>query len=80
MVGRVLAQVARDVGAADRVGLAEQVVGEPDAAVRVGAAELGQRAPRPGAHLVLVLAEQRGEVAVALAALEQQLQGRLLVG
>ncbi len=80
MVGRVLAQVARDVGAADRVGLAEQVVGEPDVAIRVGSAELGQRAPRPGADLGLVLAQQRGEVAVGLPALEQQLQGGLLVG
>ena len=68
------------VGPADRVGLAEQVVGEADVAVGVGAGQLGERRAGPGAHLRLVDPEQRGEVGVALPALEQELEHRLLVG
>ena len=54
VVGGVVAQVARGVGAPDRVGLAEQVVGEPDVAIGVGAAELGQRRAGAGADLGLL--------------------------
>ena len=72
--------MAHGVGPADRVGLAEQIVGQADVAVRVGAGQLGERGARPGPHLGLVDPEQRGEVGVALPALEQELQHRLLVG
>ena len=80
VVGGVVAQVAGSVGAPDRVRLAEQVVGEPHVAIRVGAAELGERGAGAGADLGLGLAEQLREVVVALAPLEQQLQRRPLVG
>ena len=40
-------QVADRIGAADRVGLAEQEVGEPDLAVGIVAAELAQSARAP---------------------------------
>ena len=72
--------MAHGVGPADRVGLSQQIVGEADVAVGVGAGQLGQRGARPGPHLGLVDPEQRGEVGVALPALEQELQHRLLVG
>ena len=71
--------MAGGVGAADRIGLAEQVVGEPDLGVGVGAAELDQRGASPRADLGFLDPEQRAEVGVALAALEQQLEHRVLV-
>ena len=71
-------EVADGVGAADRVGLAEQVVAEADLGVRVGAADLGQRRTRPDAHLVGRDAEQGADVLVALPSLEQQLKHRAL--
>ncbi len=80
MVGRVLAQVTRGVRSADRVGLAKQVVREPDVAIGVGAAQLGERRARPRTDLTLVLAQELGEVPVRLAALEKKLERRLLVG
>ena len=79
MVGRVVAQVPGGVGAPDRVRLAQQVVGEADVAVGIGAAELGERGAGAGAHLRLGLPEQLSEVRVALAALEQELQRGLLI-
>jgi hypothetical protein len=75
----VVAKVTHRVGAPDRVGLAEQVVGEPDVPVRVGAAQLAQRGARSGAHLVLGDAEQARDVGIALPALEQQPEHRLLI-
>ncbi len=80
MVLGVVAKVANHVGAADRVGLAEQVVGERDVAIRVGVAELGQRRAGARADLGLVGVEQDGEVGVGAPALEDQLQGRVLFG
>jgi hypothetical protein len=71
--------VAGDVGAADRVGLAQEVVGEADLGVGVGAADLLQGAASACPDLVGAEAEQRGDVVVALAALEQQLKHRPLV-
>ena len=79
MVVRVVAEVADGVGASDRVRLPDQVVGEPDVAVGVGAAELLERRARPLAHLRLVDAHHPRQVGVGLAALEQQLQGRVLI-
>ncbi len=70
----VLAEVARSVRSADRVGLTEQVVGDPDVAVGVGADELREGGAGAGAHVGLVLAEQRGKVRVGLAALDQKLK------
>jgi hypothetical protein len=72
--------VADRVGPADRVGLAEQVVGEADVPVRIGAGQLLEGGPGARAHGGLVAAEQLREVRVALPALEQQLEHRLLVG
>jgi hypothetical protein len=77
----VLAQMARRVGATDRVRLAEQIVGEADVSVRVGAHQLGERGPSPSAHGGLVLAEQGAKVGIALTPLEQKLQrGALILG
>jgi hypothetical protein len=74
VVGRVGLQVADGVGSPDRVRLSEQVVGEPDVAIGVGAGELGERGSGARAHLRFVHPEQGREVPVALAALEQQLK------
>ena len=71
--------MAHGVGPADRVGLSEQVVRETDIAIRVSAGKLRERSARPGSDLGLVDAEQRGEVRVPLAALQEELQQRLLV-
>ena len=78
-VGGVVLQVAHGVGPADRVGLAQQVVGQADVAIGIGAGKLRERGARPGLHLCLANPQQRGEVGVALAALQQELQHRLLV-
>ena len=71
--------MAHGIRSADRVGLSEEVVGEPHVAVWVGAGELRERLPRPRAHLALVHAEHRREIRVALPALEQELEHCLLV-
>jgi hypothetical protein len=63
--------VPHGVGSSDRIGLAEQVIGQADVAVRVGTGQLGERGARAGPHLRLVHPEQRGEVGVALPPLEQ---------
>ena len=55
----------------EEVRLAQEVVGEPDVAVRVGAAKLGQRRAGSGTDLRLVDVEKRSQVVVALPALEQ---------
>jgi hypothetical protein len=75
-----LAQVADGVRAADRIGLAEQVVGERDRAVGVRAGKLGQRGAGAGAHLALLDAQHRRQLRIALSPLEQQLEHRGLVG
>ena len=80
MIGGVGAQVARDVGAADRIRLADEVVGEADVAIRIGAAELGQRGSGASADLGLVDTEEGREVAVALPTLEQERERGALVG
>ena len=65
------------VGAADRVGLAEQVVAQPDLGIGIGAADLLKRGAGPGANLVGSDPEQGPEVLVALPA-EQELEHRPL--
>ncbi len=76
----IVAQVTNRIGAADRVGLAEEVVGEADAAVRIGSAKLGERGTRALAHLGLGDPEQRAQIAIALALLEEQPEHGLLIG
>ena len=71
--------MAYRVGAVDRVGLPEQIVGEGDVAVRVGAGEVRQRRPRSRPHLVGSDPQDRGEVVVALPAFEQQLEHGFLI-
>ena len=69
-VRRVVLQVPHGVGSPDRIGLAEQVVGQGDVAVGIDAGQLGERGARAGPHLRFVHSEDRGEVVVALSALE----------
>ncbi len=69
-VRRVVLQVPHGVGSPDRIGLAEQVVGQGDVAVGIDAGQLGERGTRAGPHLRFVHSEDRGEVVVALSALE----------
>ena len=71
--------MADGVGAADRVSLAEEVVGEPDLAIGVRAAELLERRACAFADVVAGAAQKAGDVLVALPALQQELQHRALV-
>jgi hypothetical protein len=71
--------VSHGVGPSDRVGLAEEVVGQADVAVGVGTGQFGEGRARPGSHFGLADAEERREVRIALPALEQELEHRLLV-
>jgi hypothetical protein len=70
--------VADSIGAADRVGLAEQVVAQPDLGVGIGSADLLERRARPGADLVGTDPQEGADVLVALAAFEQELEHRAL--
>ena len=70
----VAAEVTGDVGAGDRVGLAEEIVAEAGLAVGVLAGDLGERRLGAGADLPGLHAQQGGEVPVALPTLQQQLQ------
>ena len=60
----VALQMADRVGAADRIGLTEQVVAQADLRIGVGAADLLQGRPCPVPHLVGRDAEQRADVLV----------------
>ena len=71
--------MADGVGAADRVRLAEQEVGQADLGVGVGASDLGERRPRSLPDLVRGPTEQAGDVLIALSALDQQLEQRALI-
>jgi hypothetical protein len=51
VVAGVLSQMPHGVGAADRVGLAQEVVADANVAVRVGAAELGESGTGTDSHL-----------------------------
>ena len=70
--------MADRVGAADRIGLTEQVVAQANLRIGVGAADLLQGRPCPVPHLVGRDAEQRADVLVALTPFEEQLKHRAL--
>jgi hypothetical protein len=75
---RVALEMPDGVGTADRIGLSQEVVAQPDLGVRVGATYLRQRGARSRSHLVGGDAQQRADVVVALPPFEQQLQHRAL--
>ena len=58
--------MAHGVRAANRIGLAEQVVREPNLGVGIGPSELGERGAGTRADLVDADAEHAREVVVAL--------------
>ena len=63
---------------ADRIGLTEQVIGQPDVPVRIGPADLLQCRAGARAHLIGLNSEEGADVLIALPAFKQQLKHRAL--
>jgi hypothetical protein len=76
----VVLEVANGVRSTNGIRLSEQVVGKADVAVGIGPTQLRERGAGAGAHLGFADAEETGEVAVALPALQQELEHGLLIG
>ena len=66
------------VGAADRIGLAEEVVAETDLGVGISATDLAQRGAGSGAHFVRSDAEEGADVVIALPPFQEELEHRAL--
>ena len=76
----VLAQVPDRVSAADRVRLAQEVLGQADVPVGVGAAELLERGPGALAGFAFVEAEEVVEILERLASGQEHFEHGALVG